>query len=221
MQLDLNQATLVARAQAEGLARHLALAVEVRALLHAMSGARPDDMSLDQVADRVRAARRLLESSPFEAGHIRAVEGRLTGLGKLSELGPFTGQLHAIAPPMRIILSSDRVEAFATYGSAHQGAPGIVHGGMIAGAFDELLGVVQRGHVRMTVELKITYCGPARLGKELRYTAWLDRVQGRKAFVAGTLHDGDVLCAESSAIFVAPKQALYSIPPKADTASSS
>lgn len=72
--------------------------------------------------------------------------------------------------------------------------------------------MVQRGNVRMTVDLHITYRGPAPLGRALRYTTWLDRVEDRKAFVRGALHDGDRLCTEASAVFAALKTNVFATP---------
>ena len=41
------------------------------------------------------------------------------------------------------------------------------------------------------------------------FTCKVDRVEGRKIFVAGTLHAGERLCAEASAIFVGMKEGTY------------
>ena len=39
----------------------------------------------------------------------------------------------------------------------------------------------------------------------LQVTAYVDREEGRKRYLRGALHDGDRLCAEVSALFVALK----------------
>jgi len=33
---------------------------------------------------------------------------------------------------------------------------------------------------------------------------WIDRRDGRKTFTRGTMHHGDVLCAEASGVFIVP-----------------
>lgn len=195
-----------ARAAKYALTTRVGLADSVRSLLENFARSQAEDPVIEEASALISQASELLARQPARAGHIRAIEGALTGLGELSELGPFTGRLHPIAPEFRLILAGERAEAFATYGSAHQGAPGFVQGGFIAATFDELLGVVQSGVVRMTVDLQVSYRAPAPLHRELRYTSWLEKIDGRKAYVNGTLHDGDRLCAEARALFVEPRQ---------------
>lgn len=189
-----------------GLTARLNLAQSVRALLDDFSCSMADDATLLQAAENVRRASSLLSEQPARPSHVRTIEGALTGMGRLSELGPFTGRLHPLAPPFRLILESGRAEAYATYSHPHEGAPGLLQGGFIAATFDELLGVVQAGVIRLTVDLQISYRSPTPLHKELRYTTWLEKVDGRKAYVNGTLHDGDRLCAEARGVFVEPRQ---------------
>jgi len=90
------------------------------------------------------------------------------------------------------------------FGSAYEGAPGCVHGGWVAAAFDEALGFAQSlsAHPGMTGTLTVRYRKPTPLHSELRMECWVDRVEGRKVFATGTLHAGDVLTAESEGIFI-------------------
>jgi acyl-coenzyme A thioesterase PaaI-like protein len=194
------------RASEHGLSSRVALADRMRALLENMACSQADDERVLKAAALLREADALIEGEPRRPAHVRYVEGSLTGFGELNELGPFTGRLHPIAPPFRLVLDGERAEAFATYGNAYQGAPGLLQGGFIAATFDELLAVVQTGAIRMTVDLQLSYRAPTPLHRELRYTTWLDRIDGRKAHVLGTLHDGDRLCAEARAIFVEPRE---------------
>lgn len=189
-----------------GLTSRLALAQAIRSLLDEFSCSLAEDSLFDEAAARIRDASEMLAQQPSRPAHVRFIEGALTGLGELSELGPFTGRLHPLPPPFKLVLNGDRAEAYATYSHPHQGPPGLLQGGFIAATFDELLGIVQAGVIRMTVELQITYRAPTPLYKELRYTTWLDRIDGRKAHVKGTLHDGDRLCAEASGLFIEPRQ---------------
>ena len=34
---------------------------------------------------------------------------------------------------------------------------------------------------------------------------WIDRQEGRKIFICGTMHDGETLCAEAEGIFIQPR----------------
>lgn len=117
---------------------------------------------------------------------------------------PFIGQANPLAPPIRLQELNGRVEAWVTFGSAYEGPPGSVHGGYVAGAFDEVLGAAQTlsGAPGMTGTLTIRYRNPTPLHTELHFIADYVRSEGRKIFTKGTLWAGDMLCAEAEAIFV-------------------
>ena len=87
---------------------------------------------------------------------------------------------------------------------AFEGPPGYVHGGQVALMFDEALGVanVAAGHAGMTARLSVRYRRPTPLRTELRLEAWTVERQGRRITTVGTLHAGDVLCAEAEGLFV-------------------
>ncbi|SCW72251.1 Thioesterase superfamily protein [Sphingobium faniae] len=186
-------------------AARVALAREARALVDALATA---DLTLEtakQLEAAVKQARLLAEQAPSIPGYVRRIEGALRGIGPYSELGPFTGDLHIVSPALELWEEDGRVKARAAYGPSCEGAPGIVHGGYLAATLDELLAYVQRGNLRMTVALNIAYRAPARLHRDLLYTVWIERIEGRKAFVAGTVHQGDLLCAEAHGVFVETK----------------
>jgi acyl-coenzyme A thioesterase PaaI-like protein len=117
---------------------------------------------------------------------------------------PLMGLSNPLAPPMRMEIQSDRVVGTVVCGSAYEGPPGHVHGGYVAAMFDELLGLAQSlsGNHGMTGRLTIHYRSPTPLHTELRMEGWLDRADGRKIICRGTLHAGDVLCAESEGLFI-------------------
>ena len=117
---------------------------------------------------------------------------------------PVIGLANPLASPLAPRLVGDRVEATATFGTAYEGPPASVHGGIIAAAFDEVLGMAQSttGHGGMTGTLTIKYRTPTPLHHEVRFAAWVERVEGRKIFAKGTLHAGEILCAEAEAIFI-------------------
>lgn len=198
--------TIEARASEYGLTARIGLAQSIRSLLDDFSCSMAEDPVIEEAAALVRRASRLLTEQPARPAHVRYIEGPLTGMGELSELGPFTGRLHPPAPPFKLVMNGDKAEAFATYSHRHQGAPGLVQGGYIAATFDELLAIVQTGAIRLTADLQIMYRSPTPLYKELRYTSWLEKIDGRKAYVNGTLHDGDRLCVEARGLFVEPRQ---------------
>lgn len=120
------------------------------------------------------------------------------------ESSPFIGQANPLSPPLRLQEVEGKVHARGVFGSAYEGPPGCVHGGYVAGAFDEVLGATQSlsGQPGMTGTLTIRYRSPTPLHTELRFVGELAGVEGRKIFTTGTLHAGDRLCAEAEAVFI-------------------
>jgi acyl-coenzyme A thioesterase PaaI-like protein len=117
---------------------------------------------------------------------------------------PIMGLANPIAPRMTIEWEGDKVVLRGTFGSAYEGPPGSVHGGWVAAAFDELLGMAQSigGQPGMTGTLSVRYRRPTPLHRELRFEGTLDRVEGRKIFTTGRCYDGDALTAEAEGLFI-------------------
>ncbi|MAG32511.1 MAG: hypothetical protein CL908_16635 [Deltaproteobacteria bacterium] len=60
-----------------------------------------------------------------------------------------------------------------------------------------------------TGTLRVVYRSLTPLDKPIRMRSWLDRQDGVKVFVKGTMHcsgdEGETLCAEAEGIFIRPK----------------
>lgn len=121
---------------------------------------------------------------------------------------PIIGRANPLAAPVELTVVGEgddvHVEGRARFGAAYEGPPGSVHGGFVAAAFDEVLGMAQTlsGKPGMTGTLKVVYRSPTPLYEDLRFRAKVDRVEGRKIFVSGTCHAGERLTAESEGIFI-------------------
>lgn len=156
------------------------------------------------------------------AAEVEAVRSRLAGLPSyrdaersewpdeeepLARRGPFSGVANAIAPPLHFVSLAPRVKAWAEYGPAYEGGPGDVHGGMLMGAFDDVMSCAQMTGtvIGRTGTLTVRFRSPPPLGRVIEFEAWVDRVERRKVFTLGTAHAGETLLAEAEAIFVAPK----------------
>src|SRR5688572_15189965 len=128
--------------------------------------------------------------------------------GGFFDRSPIIGLANPLAAPVSLEIVTDatgpHVEGRAVFGAAYEGPPGNVHGGMVAAAFDEVLGMAQSlsGQAGFTGTLVIRYRSPTPLYEELSFRGWVERVEGRKIFTAGTCHAGDRLTAEADAIFV-------------------
>jgi acyl-coenzyme A thioesterase PaaI-like protein len=80
----------------------------------------------------------------------------------------------------------------------------MVHGGIIALVFDELLGAtnVCHGLGGFTGTLSIRYERPTPIETELVLDAWVDRTEGRKVFTVGTISFNGEVTARAEGIFI-------------------
>jgi acyl-coenzyme A thioesterase PaaI-like protein len=117
---------------------------------------------------------------------------------------PLLGKTNPLAPPIDLEIFDDHVKGFVTFGSAYEGPPGCVHGGFVAAAFDEVLGVAQSlsGTQGMTAFLHVDYRRPTPLRTRLEYVGEIDRVEGRKIFTRGRVLAGETVTAEAQALFI-------------------
>lgn len=191
------------------------LADEVRAMIREIISTDASPEEIRRARDHVRAG---VEALVAEA------HGQAPGVGEaaLIERGrnflarsPVMGSINPIAVPLTITVLNEGtnalVEGRVKFTSTYEGAPGCVHGGFIASAFDEVLGVAQSasGNPGMTANLSVDYRSPTPLHRDLVFRGWCERIDGRKIYTRGTLHNGDTLCAESSGLFIAMRPELF------------
>jgi acyl-coenzyme A thioesterase PaaI-like protein len=135
------------------------------------------------------------------------------GLGEASGTGrhlqffdwsPQAGLANPIAPPIRLALEGDAVVGTTRFGAAYEGPPGGVHGGFVAAAFDEVLGLAQSmsGKVGMTANLTVNYRRPTPLHADIRIEGRLESVVGRKVLTSGKLLANGQVTAEATGLFV-------------------
>ena len=74
-----------------------------------------------------------------------------------------------------------------------EGGPGVIHGGILSTAFDEVMGAIPKllGANAVTVHLEIDYGKPVSVGSTVRLHAELLGVQRRKIFTKAVAHLGD------------------------------
>lgn len=133
---------------------------------------------------------------------------------------PLIGSMNPIAPPMDIsqedVSIEESVTGIAVIGNVfftelYEGPPGHVHGGFLAAAFDEILGISQglAPNPGMTGRLTVTYRNPSPLFQQLTLRGYVRKLEGRKIFTYATLHKGDVLCAEAEGLFISINPAVF------------
>ena len=129
-------------------------------------------------------------------------------VGAFFDQSPLIGLANPLAPPIVVSQTGEKTAgAQVTFGSAYEGPPGSVHGGVIALVFDELLGCVNVVNELggFTGTLTIRYRALTPVGRPIRMRSWIDRQEGRKTWTQGTMHDGDTLCAEAEGVFIRPR----------------
>jgi acyl-coenzyme A thioesterase PaaI-like protein len=157
----------------------------------------------------LQAAEEVARLAEFLGPHPRrgAKQPHLPDLGELQRTfwrDPVIGKSNPIAPPVDVEIEGSTVRGRVKLGFGYEGPPGYAHGAVIAGIFDQILGLANlaSGNVGMTGTLKITYRKPTPLHTDLVFEGKTDRVSGRKIYVHGTVHAGDTLTAEADGLFV-------------------
>lgn len=116
-----------------------------------------------------------------------------------------SGVGHPYAVPLRVFRQGDRAVTDVTLELGFQGAPGMAHGGFVAAIFDDLLGYLMmlQGTIAFTAYLTVNYKIGTPIGEPLRFEAWIDRVEGKKLFLAGECrNDADDVLTTCEALFI-------------------
>lgn len=161
---------------------------------------------LDEAAAAVERAAALLEPvTPAWAPSVPAMPLADVAPHGYFPFSPMIGWYSPLAPPIECEIRDGAIFGRGTLGAPYEGPPGCVHGGIIAGLFDEMLGIanIVSGVGAMTGTLTIVYRSPTPLYTELRFEAKTENIDGRKVHTLGTLSAGDRLCAEADGIFIA------------------
>ena len=198
-----------------------ALATRTRDLIEVLVDSEADLATIESAAESVRELTSRIDAfghrAPFTGFAESANAGESMLESFLAEGGmppahfdhsPLIGLANPIAPPLKLRIEDGRVVGEAVFGSAYEGPPGCVHGGMLAAAFDELLGMTQSlsGSPGMTGRLTVHYRSPTPLRAIIRWEGELLSVSGRKILTQGrsfTERDGEwQLTAEAEGLFI-------------------
>jgi acyl-coenzyme A thioesterase PaaI-like protein len=164
-------------------------------------------MSTADIADIETSVQHI--SSAIELLNHSGEPGSAAAESHFSDRSPFYGAMNPLSMPMTMTIDQEFGEFGAVMGDAvftepYEGPPGHCHGGFIAAAFDEVLGMTQSltGRPGMTGKLSVTYRSPTPLHSKIRFKGWVEKVDGRKIFTKGTAHYGETLCAEAEVLFL-------------------
>jgi len=189
----------------------------VHALARRSTGAHHDPATLDAAAAMVQAATSILDgddAAPWWDGP--AVPQDQLGLRAYRHRSLFGGALHPFSPPLRWIdvddVDTQPALAFTvTLSSLYGGPPRAVHGGYLAGLFDELLGAVQgkaQGGGGYTGRLTVRYRALTPVDEPQTFTGWITEDRGRRIMTTAECRTAaGVRSAEADGLFVRPRAA--------------
>jgi len=186
----------------------LRLAASARRLVDAvLTNVDADDERLDAAAGVVDELVDRLEAEPGAAGRAATAhdgEPRPRHHDDFVPRSPFVGPANPVSPPFEWEFRDGVLHARGAFGAAYEGPPGYVHGGWVALAFDEALGLanVGSGYGGLTGRLTVRYRRPTPLYREVRIEAHTARVDGRRVTTIGSLFEGNRLLAEAEGLFV-------------------
>jgi acyl-coenzyme A thioesterase PaaI-like protein len=197
----------------EALARRAA-GRAVRRIGHALVGHDAEEELLSDVATSLDELTARLDAGsprhrPIEhVGHRETEAGGGRAAIESYDDRPFSGSASPWGVDLEVHRVGDEIEAMATLGPAHEGAPGRAHGGIVAGLFDDVFGFVL-GILEVpafTGELKVRYERPTPLHRPLLCRGRLKSRDGRKLHIEGELVDAtegvDTVVARGTGVFI-------------------
>lgn len=164
-----------------------------------------DEAGLDQAEQLLALAARHIADLPRVTPGGMGVDAGIDA--SLFERSPLSGRSNALAAPLQLWGEGERTRGHATFGSAHEGPPGSVHGGHVIATFDDLLGVAQAasGTAGLTGTLSVRLLRRTPLHERIDYEGGVASREGRKVEAWGrSTHDGQLL-AEATAVFIRPR----------------
>ena len=186
------------------LVREVKRVIEHAALLDLTGTGEAD---LDALIEATRRVADDLESRPSLREH-GGLSSSPDADAALRERSGFSGRANPLAPPLHIWTEGDGItRAHATWTAAYEGPTHCLHGGYVAAAFDDLMGIAQMasGTAGLTGTLTVKMLKPTPLYRRIDYAAGFDRVEGRKIWCWATAKDGDELLAEATILFIRPR----------------
>lgn len=159
--------------------------------------------------DLADQATRLAEALEVEARGKRVglVESEWQERGAGMDYLPFSpimGKLNPASLGITLRADGDKAVSEIRLGESVEGGTGLVHGGVIAAIYDEVLAAanILRNVGGPTGKLSIKYRKPTPLYDLLRFEGWVERIEGRKILTRGRCLVGDLVVTEAEALFV-------------------
>jgi acyl-coenzyme A thioesterase PaaI-like protein len=159
---------------------------------------------MTSLADELEAYVPESGASPVSRFADRSTPPSASGLAGAMPFDMVIGSCNPVAPPIEIEFEPPTAVGRVTFSPTYEGAPGVVHGAVLAGAFDMMLtaaNVIADG-AGPTVSLTIRYRKPTLVGEPCRFESWVTSANGRRTRSVGRLLQGDVVTVEAEGEFV-------------------
>jgi acyl-coenzyme A thioesterase PaaI-like protein len=181
------------------------LADSVRRLIDATIRTQVDAATLAFAKDKIDCATEELSATlmPGSFGVRQTVDGQPMVWGNV-----VNGLRNPVAPPLVIHHGANGlVWADFTLGTAYEGPPGHVHGGICAMVLDHVLGATAHkpGRPAYTGTLCVRYLRGTPLGP-LHAEARIDRAEGVKTFAVGHIADAQGVTVQADGVFIHPRE---------------
>lgn len=187
----------------------LAAAAAVRRVAHALSAHEADDTTLRRISELLAGTAVELEGWPRRErivptfGEGAVIDTTAKGRHPLDDRA-VAGPANPTAVDFTARREGDEVVADAWFGAAFEGAPGRVHGGMVAAVFDDLVGFVlgMVAHPGFTGGITVDYKAPVPTERTVEFRARLRERTERKLLVDADVRLADKVLATCDAVLV-------------------
>jgi acyl-coenzyme A thioesterase PaaI-like protein len=183
------------------------LAAAIRELMDCICATDANEEELLAAAEQIEAGARRFAAQPRMVNPPGVAEMALAGgMEIFHDRSPLMGLSNPIAPPLELEPDAEAGEILGAvnFGNAYEGAPGCVHGGFLAAALDEALGMacIFSDSPGMTGEITIRYLKPTPTKTPLRIEARLDRIEQRKIYTSGEISVGGAVTVRATGLFI-------------------
>lgn len=126
---------------------------------------------------------------------------------KIMPFSPLIGRSNPVSPRLELRAEGTQLHGHGSFPVRFVGAPQTVHGGIVAAALDELMGIANMLNDlgAFTGTLTIRYHRPTPIERDLEFSAETTGTHGRKVHSRGEIRcDGEVT-ASAEAVFIVPR----------------
>jgi hypothetical protein len=175
----------------------------------------PEDV-LEAVRARLDEARALLAPHAHAGPHAQSARGldprlphdlRALAPHELMPWSPIIGRRNPVSPRLEFRVDGQVLRGSGSIPVRFVGAPQTVHGGIVAAALDEIMGLTNflNGAGSFTGEMTVRFHRPTPIEQELELSGETVSVDGRKVRSRGAISAGGALCASAEALFIRPR----------------